>query len=68
MLWTCERGIASMRLCMKKSTSVQPTRMHRDPGTHTSACLGYGAFVHPKQQELADVERHPPVRRGRRRR
>eukprot|EP00969_Alexandrium_andersonii_P033429 1459606-Alexandrium_andersonii.AAC.1 len=28
--------------------------------TQSTSCLGHGAVVHPKLQEIADVERQPP--------
>eukprot|EP00969_Alexandrium_andersonii_P241881 10681981-Alexandrium_andersonii.AAC.1 len=40
--------------------TVQAITLCRDPGKHTTSCLGFGAVVHPKQHEIADVERHPP--------
>eukprot|EP00969_Alexandrium_andersonii_P167557 7406758-Alexandrium_andersonii.AAC.1 len=54
-----------MRLRVKKSTTVQSITLRRDPGKHTSSCLGFGAFAHPKQREIADVERQCRASRAR---
>eukprot|EP00969_Alexandrium_andersonii_P139122 6152479-Alexandrium_andersonii.AAC.1 len=42
--WTCKRGLASMRVCMRKSIIVLPIALCSDPGKHTSSCLGDGAI------------------------
>eukprot|EP00969_Alexandrium_andersonii_P251051 11095973-Alexandrium_andersonii.AAC.1 len=47
-----------MRSVHEENTTVQPITLCRDPGKHTTSCLGHGAAVHPKQREIADVERH----------
>eukprot|EP00969_Alexandrium_andersonii_P028737 1255019-Alexandrium_andersonii.AAC.1 len=43
---------------MRKTPLFSRSRCVAILETHTTACLGFGAFAHPKLREIADVERH----------